>query len=444
MIRDIIAKKRDGKVLTSEEIGFFTRGYADGFIPDYQAAALLMAMYINGLNDEETGYLTEHMVRSGSTVNLSGIKGVKVDKHSTGGVGDKTTLVVAPIAAAPGVYVPKMSGRGLGHTGGTIDKLESIPGFKTSLTQEEFIKVVKTVGFSIIGQTENIAVADKKIYALRDVTATVDSIPLIASSIMSKKLASGCDCIVLDVKLGSGAFMTDIKNALKLAKTMISIGENAGKRTVCLVTDMDVPLGNHIGNALEVMEAIETLKGNGPKDFTELCIHISGAMIYAAGKADNFDSAREAARKSLESGIALKRFRDFIYMQGGDPRVTEDYSLLPAAKKYRDVLSDGEGFIRRMDCKKIGVASMELGAGRKDLSDTIQLGAGIRLNKKTGDFVNKGEVLAVLYSDDEEKLDKGEALLKESIRFGSEPLPKRSILIAAVDAEKTEMFSYPE
>lgn len=439
-IREIIAKKRDGYALSNEEIGYFVRMYTDGFIPDYQASALLMAMYIKGLNDEETGYLTGHMVKSGSTVNLSGLKGVKVDKHSTGGVGDKTTLVVAPLAAASGVFVPKMSGRGLGHTGGTIDKLESIPGFKTDLSSEEFIKIVRTVGFAVAGQTANIAAADKKIYGLRDVTATVDSIPLIASSIMSKKIASGCDCMVLDVKLGSGAFMTDMKQALKLSQTMIAIGERAGKRTVCLITDMDVPLGNNIGNALEVKEAVETLKGNGPEDFTELCIHIAGAMVYVAGKCNDLDSGRELVRKNLENRSGLKCFREFIRLQSGNPNIVDDYSLLPSAKAHRDVLSDTEGFISRMDCKKIGVASMELGAGRKALTDTIQFGAGITLHKKTGMYVNKGDVLATLYSDNEEKLDRGEEIFREAVFFGLEAPPERIILKATVDKDKTEVL----
>lgn len=442
-IREIIAKKRDGHTLTNEEIGFFTRGYTDGFIPDYQAAALLMAMYIKGLDDEETGYLTNHMVKSGSTVNLNAIKGVKVDKHSTGGVGDKTTLVIAPLVAASGVFVPKMSGRGLGHTGGTIDKLESIPGFNTSLSQEEFIKIVRNVGFAVTGQTANIAAADKKIYGLRDVTSTVDSIPLIASSVMSKKIASGCDGIILDVKLGSGAFMTDMKQALKLSKTMISIGEKAGKRTFCLITDMDVPLGNTIGNALEVIEAIETLKGNGPEDFTELCIHIAGAMLYVAGKCNDLNSGRDMIRKNIENQSALKRFREFVRLQGGDPNVVDDYSLFPVAKESKLLLSETEGYIRKMDCKKIGITSMELGAGRRFLTDVIQFGAGIKLHKKTGDYVNKGDLLATLYSDDMDQLAKGEVLFLESLEFADERPAQRSILKATADKDKTEVLSFP-
>ncbi|MBR0600003.1 pyrimidine-nucleoside phosphorylase [Sinanaerobacter chloroacetimidivorans] len=404
---DIIYKKREGQVLTKEEIDYFVTGYTDGNIPDYQAAALLMAIYFRGMNKEETYELTRAMKYSGDTVDLSRIKGIKVDKHSTGGVGDKTTLIVGPLAAACGVPIAKMSGRGLGFTGGTVDKMEAIPGFRTTVDAEDFIHLVNDIGLSVIGQTSHIAPADKKIYALRDVTATVDNLSLITSSIMSKKLASGSDAIVLDVKCGNGAFMESMEEAVELGELMVEIGKADGKKTIAVITDMNQPLGYAVGNSLEVMEAIDTLKGKGPADITELSLVLAGYMIYAGEKASTYEEGYKMAEEALESGSALKKLAGFIEGQGGDPLVTENYLLFPQPTCHQDVIADRDGYIGEIEAKAIGLASQHSGAGRAKKEDQIDLSAGILLLKKVGDTVKTGDILATVYGRDSEKVMKG-------------------------------------
>lgn len=414
-MEEIIIKKRDGKILGSEEINFFINGYTKGEIPDYQASALLMSIYFQGLSEKEITDLTEAMMLSGDVVDLSEIKGIKVDKHSTGGVGDKTTLIVAPIAAAAGVPVAKMSGRGLGFTGGTRDKLESVPGYKTALTQKEFIDQVNEIGISLIGQTADIAVADKKLYSLRDVTGTVGSLGLITASIMSKKLASGGDAIVLDVKCGRGGFMKTKEEARKLADLMIKIGEKHGKKTAALITDMNEPLGNAVGNTLEVIEAIETLKGKGPEDITKLSFEIAGHMILLGKKARGIEDAVESAKEVLYSGKALDKFRRLIDAQGGDPKIIDDYSLLGKAKYENNIISQKNGVIKEIDAQKVGEAAQLLGAGRVTKEDDIDFCAGVLLSKKIGARVSKRDVLATVFSEDRKKLKLGSDRLKESI-----------------------------
>lgn len=412
-MEEIIIKKRDGKILGSEEINFFINGYTKGEIPDYQASALLMSIYFQGLSEKEITDLTEAMMLSGDVVDLSEIKGIKVDKHSTGGVGDKTTLIVAPIAAAAGVPVAKMSGRGLGFTGGTRDKLESVPGYKTALTQKEFIDQVNEIGISLIGQTADIAVADKKLYSLRDVTGTVGSLGLITASIMSKKLASGGDAIVLDVKCGRGGFMKTKEEARKLADLMIKIGEKHGKKTAALITDMNEPLGNAVGNTLEVIEAIETLKGKGPEDITKLSFEIAGHMILLGKKARSIEDAVESAKEVLYSGKALDKFRRLIEAQGGDPKIIDDYSLLGKAKYENNIISQKNGVIKEIDAQKVGEAAQLLGAGRVTKEDDIDFCAGVLLSKKIGAGVSKRDVLATVFSEDRKKLKLGSDRLKE-------------------------------
>ena len=402
---DIIAKKRDGGTLTRAEIAFAVNGYVDGSVPDYQMSALLMAIYLRGMTDAETAELTDVMAHSGDMVDLSAIQGIKADKHSTGGVGDKTTLVIAPIVAACGVKIAKMSGRGLGHTGGTIDKMESVPGTRTSLTQEEFFKQVNEIGISVIGQSGKIAVADKKLYALRDVTATVDNMSLIASSIMSKKLAAGADAIVLDVKTGSGAFMKSREDAFALAEEMVKIGKNAGRRTIAVISDMDQPLGMAVGNALEVKEAIATLRGEGPKDFTELCMVLGSQMLMAGGKALSVEQARAALTKVIEDGSALRKLSEFVEAQGGDPTAVTDPSLLPKASMVVPVCADRDGFVGRIACENVGICSLLLGGGRETKESKIDLSVGILLEKKKGDAVKKGDVLGYLHANDEQRLE---------------------------------------
>lgn len=414
-MEEIIIKKRDGKILGSEELNFFINGYTKGEIPDYQASALLMSIYFQGLSEKEITDLTEAMMLSGDVVDLSEIKGIKVDKHSTGGVGDKTTLIVAPIAAAAGVPVAKMSGRGLGFTGGTRDKLESVPGYKTALTQKEFIDQVNEIGISLIGQTADIAVADKKLYSLRDVTGTVGSLGLITASIMSKKLASGGDAIVLDVKCGRGGFMKTKEEARKLADLMIKIGEKHGKKTAALITDMNEPLGNAVGNTLEVIEAIETLKGKGPEDITKLSFEIAGHMILLGKKARSIEDAVESAKEVLYSGKALDKFRRLIDAQGGDPKIIDDYSLLGKAKYENNIISQKNGVIKEIDAQKVGEAAQLLGAGRVTKEDDIDFCAGVLLSKKIGAGVSKRDVLATVFSEDRKKLKLGSDRLKESI-----------------------------
>ena len=436
---DVIAKKRDGHELSSEEIYGFIEGYVDGSIPDYQASALLMAIFFNGMNEREILDLTTAMMKSGDQVDLSPIEGIKVDKHSTGGVGDKTSLIVAPIVAACGVKVAKMSGRGLGHTGGTVDKLESIPGFRTDLNEEEFFDVVRKTGISVIGQSGNLTPADKKLYALRDVTATVESIPLIASSIMSKKLAAGSDCIVLDVKTGSGAFMKTVESSVKLAETMVKLGENAGRRTCALITDMDVPLGKNIGNSLEVIEAVDTLKGKGPEDLTHEALYLAANMLELAGKGDE-DTCMKLAKSVIDDLSALNCLKEMVKAQHGDVSVIEDTDNFIKAKYSYEVKADRAGYIAHMDTEGCGIASMMLGAGRETLDSKIDMAAGIIIEKKTGDRVEKGDLLATLYADDEKLFDKAEQKYKESIIMSDEAVKRNPLLYAKVSRDGIKYF----
>ncbi len=396
---DIIIKKRDGHALSKEEIHFFIKGYVDGSIPDYQVSALLMAILDHDMNMEETVTLTDEMLHSGDVMDLSAIKGHKVDKHSTGGVGDKTSLVLGPLVASRGAKLAKMSGRGLGHTGGTLDKMESIPGMRISVSNEHFIRQVNEIGIAIVGQTGLLVPADKKLYALRDVTGTVESLPLIASSIMSKKLASGSDSILLDVKFGKGAFMKTLDDARKLAKTMVSIGNNLGRDTRAILTDMDQPLGHAVGNALEVKEAIDTLKGHGPKDLVELCLEAGAIMLEQAGVYQDHDEAIKALKESLENGDAFNKLKEMIEWQGGDVSYIEHPEKFPLAKHIVEVKADKAGYVRRIDALMIGESAMRLGAGRAKIEDTIDMSAGIVLNKKIGDKVKKDETLCFVHTN---------------------------------------------
>jgi pyrimidine-nucleoside phosphorylase len=437
---DIIEKKRDGNELSYDEIDFFINGYDSGNIPDYQAAALLMAIFLRGMNPRETADLTEIMANSGDRIDLSPIKGVKVDKHSTGGVGDKTTLVLGPIVAACGVPVAKMSGRGLGHTGGTIDKLESIPGFRTALDKDEFIKNVREIGISIAGQTGNFVPADKKLYALRDVTATINNIPLIASSIMSKKIAAGADKIVLDVKTGSGAFMKSLDQSIALAKAMVEIGERVGKKVVAIVTEMDIPLGYSIGNSLEVKEAIETLKGRGPKDLETVSFELAANMLELAGVGD-IETCRLKVREAINSRAALKKFAELIKRQGGNPDIVENYELFDKPQTTCQLIADTEGYIEAIKTDYLGVASTILGAGRETKESTIDFSAGIVLNKKTGMEVKKGDLLATLYSKREEKVKEALDILKISFRFSKQAPPVKPLILAYVDSKRVHKYA---
>ena len=417
---DIIYKKRNSGRLSRDEICYFVKGFTEGEIPDYQASALLMAIYFNGLGREETYILTTAMKNSGDVIDLSCINGIKVDKHSTGGVGDKTTFISAPIAAACGVPIAKMSGRGLGFTGGTVDKMESIPGFKTALLRQEFIDLVNTTGISVIGQTAHIAPADKKIYALRDVTATVENLSLIASSVMSKKLASGSDAIVLDVKCGNGAFMESFEDACELGQLMADIGNDDGKKTIAVITDMSQPLGKAVGNSLEVIEAIETLKYKGPADITELSIALAGIMIYAGGKAGSMEAGQNMAEEALKDGRALLKFRDFVAGQGGDARVVDDYSIFPQAEFSKDIVCEEEGFISAIDAKIAGFASQHAGAGRATMDDKIDMAAGIYFHKKVGDKAAPGESLATIYGNDRAKVHAAADELKKAFNISGD------------------------
>ena len=419
---EIIQKKKDGKQLSREEIQWFIDGYVAGDIPDYQASALLMAIYFQGLNKEETFQLTEAMRDSGDVIDLSPIAGIKVDKHSTGGVGDKTTLVVAPLASACGVPIAKMSGRGLGFTGGTVDKMESIPGFRIALEPDEFLNQVNTIGMAVIGQTAHITPADKKLYALRDVTATVDNFGLISSSIMSKKLAAGSDAIVLDVKCGDGAFMENQEDAVTLAKMMVEIGSAAGRRTVAAITEMGQPLGRAVGNSLEVIEAIETLKGNGPEDITQLAERLSGIMVYLGGKAVSPEEGYEMTRKALKDGSGLSQIRRFIQAQGGNPAVVDDYSLFPQHTVERQLVAEADGYVGRIEAKRIGLASQHTGAGRATKEDEIDLSAGVYLHKKVGDQVKAGDVLASFYGNDEAKVAAAMKEAEAAFQIVAEPV----------------------
>ncbi|PTE67636.1 pyrimidine-nucleoside phosphorylase [Staphylococcus devriesei] len=396
---DIIEKKRDGKALTQEEIEFFINGYTKGDIPDYQASSLAMAIYFQDMNDEERANLTMAMVNSGDVIDLSLINGIKVDKHSTGGVGDTTTLVLAPLVAAVGVPVAKMSGRGLGHTGGTIDKLESIKGFHVEISEDEFVKLVNENQVAVIGQSGNLTPADKKLYALRDVTGTVNSIPLIASSIMSKKIAAGADAIVLDVKTGNGAFMKTLEDAENLAHAMVSIGNNVGRNTMAIISDMSQPLGRAIGNALELKEAIDTLKGEGPEDLTELVLTLGSQMVVLAEQAKTLDEARQLLLNAINDGTALAKFKVFLEQQGGDATVVDDPDKLPTAQYKIEYKAKSNGVVSELIANEIGVASMMLGAGRQTKEDEIDLSVGIVLHKKVGDSVQVGEPLLTIHSN---------------------------------------------
>lgn len=413
---DIIEKKRDGKSLSKEEIEFFIKGYTEGDIPDYQASSLAMAIFFQDMNEEERAALTMAMVNSGDVIDLSKVNGIKVDKHSTGGVGDTTTLVLAPLVAAVGVPVAKMSGRGLGHTGGTIDKLESIDGFHVEISEADFIKLVNEDQVAVIGQTGNLTPADKKLYALRDVTGTVNSIPLIASSIMSKKIAAGADAIVLDVKTGNGAFMKTLEDAEALAHAMVSIGNNVGRNTMAIISDMSQPLGRAIGNALELKEAIDTLNGQGPEDLTELVLTLGSQMVVLAERANTLEEARQLLNEAIENGSALDKFKTFLENQGGDASVVDSPELLPTAEYQIDYKAKSSGVVSELIANEIGVASMMLGAGRQTKEDDIDLSVGIVLNKKVGDNVNEGESLLTIHSN-RENVDDVIKKLDESIEI---------------------------
>lgn len=424
---DIIHKKRNGGELSDEEIDFLIRGCTDETIPDYQLSAFCMAVYFRGMTDRETTALTMAMAKSGDCIDLSGIDGYTVDKHSTGGVGDKTSLIVAPIVAACGGKIAKMSGRGLGHTGGTVDKLEAIPGFRTELTPDEFIGQVNNIGLCIVGQSGELAPADKKLYSLRDVTATVESIPLIASSIMSKKLAAGSQGIVLDVKTGSGAFMKTAGESETLAKEMVAIGKAAGRKIAAVITNMDIPLGNYIGNSLEVIEAVKTLMGEGESDLTEVSLTLATQMLcFVTDKSE--EECRAMAEKAIEDGSALNKLREMITAQGGNADVVDDFSLFKQPKYQIEIRSEKEGFISHTDAEKIGIASVILGAGREKKGDPIDPSAGIILKKKTGDFVEKGQTLAVFHTDDSTKVKDAEKEFFDALTF-SDTKPDNQKLI---------------
>lgn len=425
---DIIEKKRDGGKLTKEEIEFFVNGYVRGDIPDYQASALLMAIYFRNMDYDETLNLTLAMENSGDKLDLSGINGIKVDKHSTGGVGDKTSLVLAPMVAALGGKVAKMSGRGLGHTGGTIDKLESIPGFNTSLSEEAFVKQVNDIGIAITGQTGNLAPADKKIYALRDVTATVENISLIASSIMSKKLAAGADAILLDVKTGSGAFMKEKSEAVKLAQEMVDIGKSAGRKMTAVITNMDEPLGMAVGNILEVKEAIDTLKGNGPEDFTELVETLASHMLMLGGVAEKFDDAVSMVRTTIRDGKALAKFKQFVAAQGGDTRYIDHPELFEQAHVIEEIHSEQEGFVEHINAQEIGICSLILGGGRETKDSQIDPTVGLVFSKKVADPVKKGDLLATIYGNEEEKVRQAVKHFKENFHIAKDQLEKPQMI----------------
>lgn len=428
---DLIEKKRDGTALSDAEIRFIISGFTDGSIPDYQMAAFAMAVFFRGMNDHETAVLTDAMMHSGDTIDLSRFGDKSVDKHSTGGVGDKTTLIVAPIVAALGGKMAKMSGRGLGHTGGTVDKLESIPGFHTTLSADDFMHQVEQVGVAVIGQSGNLTPADKKLYALRDVTATVDSLPLIISSIMSKKLAAGSHSIVLDVKIGSGAFMKTLDDGRKLAEGMVSIGKACGRNVTAVMTNMDIPLGHYIGNALEVMEAVQVLRGEGCADLRAVCVELASNMLMLCNGWDEA-AARARVEDAIASGAAFETMKKWIAAQGGDARALEDFSLLPQASVIYEVKAPRSGYIRAMDTQKVGEASAVLGAGRQKKGDVIDYAAGIVLSKKTGDYVEAGETLATLYTNQAQTLAGSETLLLDALRWGEEAPAQEKLILGIV------------
>ena len=428
---DLIEKKRDGLELSKEEIKFIINGYTDGSIPDYQISALTMAIYFKGMTEKERADLTMAMVESGDQIDLTQIEGIKVDKHSTGGVGDTTTLVLGPLVAAVGVPIAKMSGRGLGHTGGTIDKLEAVKGFHVEIENEEFIDLVNKNKIAVIGQSGNLTPADKKLYALRDVTATVDSIPLIASSIMSKKIAAGADAVVLDVKTGAGAFMKTLDDSKELAKAMVRIGNNVGRRTMAVISDMSQPLGYAIGNALEVKEAIDTLKGEGPKDLTELCLTLGSHMVYLAEKASSLEEARQKLENAIKDGSALEKFKVFLSSQGGDSSIVDHPSKMPQAKFTFELEAKEDGYVAEIVADEVGTAAMLLGAGRATKESTIDLAVGLVLRKKIGDQVKKGESLVTIYSNFE-KVDEVIQKLNENIKITSEKIEAPNLIYGEI------------
>ncbi|ONI40376.1 thymidine phosphorylase [Candidatus Epulonipiscium fishelsonii] len=438
-IYDVIKNKRDGKVLSDEEIKFFVEGYTKGEIKDYQASALLMAIYFQGMNSKETATLTEYIAKSGDEVDLSSIKGIKVDKHSTGGVGDKTTLIVAPIVASCGVPVAKMSGRGLGHTGGTVDKMESIPNMRTTFTQEEFFKIVNDIGISVIGQSGNLAPADKKLYALRDVTATIDNISLISASIMSKKIAAGSDAIVLDIKTGSGAFMKNIDDAIKLAQEMVSIGHHIGRKVIGMITDMDIPLGFAIGNAIEVIESIHTLKGNGPKDLTEVSKVLATNMLYLAEKG-SMEECAKMVDEAISSGRAFDKLVQMVKAQGGDINVIIDTDKFEKAKITHEVKATQSGYISHMDTEACGIASVMLGAGRETVDSDIDFSAGIILKAKVGDYVEKGQVIADLLTSSKDKLKESEDKFINSLSWSQHKPSPKPLIYAKVSIDGVKKY----
>lgn len=414
---DIIERKKKGNSLSKEEIQFVVKGYTKGEIPDYQVSALMMAIYFQGMTLEETATLTMEMAHSGDMIDLSPIEGIKVDKHSTGGVGDKTTIVLAPLVAAVGGKVAKMSGRGLGHTGGTIDKLESFDGFKVEISEENFFKQVNEHHIAVVGQSGDLAPADKKLYALRDVTATVDNMSLIASSIMSKKIASGADAICLDVKCGTGAFMKNLEDAKALAKAMVDIGNHVGRHTMAVISDMNQPLGYAVGNALEVIEAIETLKGKGPADLTELTTTLASHMLVMAKVCEDFERAKEAVCEVIQNGKALEKLQEWVRLQGGNPEAVVDYDLLPQAPYRKEVFLDSEGYVAGIEAESVGKSALVLGAGRETKESQIDLSVGIVIHKKMGDYVAKGESVATLYYNDETKCEGAESILRAAYQL---------------------------
>jgi pyrimidine-nucleoside phosphorylase len=429
---DLIQRKRDGEELAPEEIEFLVNGYTSGEIPDYQMSAFLMAVFFSGMSDREVSRLTECMLRSGDTIDLSHIPGVKVDKHSTGGVGDKTSFIVAPLAAAAGVVVPMMSGRALGHTGGTLDKLESIPGFRTDLTADEFQKQLSELGLCFIGQTDHLVPADRKLYALRDVTATVESIPLISSSIMSKKLAEGLDALVLDVKVGSGAFMKKQVDARRLAQAMVGIGRRMDKKVQALITDMNQPLGYAVGNALEIMEASQTLQNAGPADLTKLSLELAARMIFLGKKATSLDDARRIAEQHLVDGSAYKKFKAVVAAQGGNPQALDKFELLPNATGMREITSPRAGYVSSIDAEDIGIASNMIGAGRDKKEDSIDPAVGIILEVKTGEKVDAGSVLCRLYYTKEDRVEDAAGMVEDAFRISSQKPDERELILEVV------------
>jgi len=430
---DLIKKKREGGSLSKEEIEYIVNGFVSGDIPDYQVASFLMATYFKGLNSQETAVLTDAMMRSGDLIDLSEIEGVKVDKHSTGGVGDKTTLVLAPLVAAAGVPVAKMSGRGLGHTGGTLDKMESIKGLSVDLSKEDFIAQVKNCGIAVCGQNARLVPADKMLYALRDVTGTVDNISLISSSIMSKKLACGADAIVIDIKVGEGAFMKTKAEAEQLAEMIIKTGSGMGREVIAVITAMHEPLGFAVGNALEVKEAIDTLNGNGPDDLTELCMKLGSHMLMLGKVTNSYEESVEKLKNLITSGAAFEKFKTFVAAQGGDIASIDNMDLLPQAKYKEAYTSNADGFISELNALDVGLASVKLGAGRATKESAIDYGAGILLKKKIGDFVKKGETLAILYSNDQNHFAKAIELMDQAYKVSDSVSDKRPLILGTVE-----------